>query len=112
MKITDASVNQAATGGAGAGGVANGVGRTGGTAPSSGTSAKVPSAAPALTGDDVQLSDLGSRIQALGQVDSPERAAKVARIAAAVKSGSYQVDTKQVSKSLVDDALRFSSGNK
>jgi anti-sigma28 factor (negative regulator of flagellin synthesis) len=52
------------------------------------------------TSDQVQLSSLSSQLSAL-QPDSPQRAARVERIAAMVSSGSYSVGSMDVSQSIV-----------
>lgn len=54
-------------------------------------------------GDHVQLS-LGARLHELA-LNSPEREAKVANIAAAYANGSYQPDSQAVGKRIVGDAF-------
>jgi anti-sigma28 factor (negative regulator of flagellin synthesis) len=56
--------------------------------------------------DQVSLSRLSSSLSA--SVDSPERAAHVARLAATYQSGNYQVNAQAVSQSVVGDAIRSS----
>ncbi len=57
------------------------------------------------SGDSVELSGLSGRVSATLQADSASRAEKVSQVAAAVQSGTYHVDAKAVSKSIVDHAL-------
>ena len=61
--------------------------------------------AGALSNDNVQLSDLSSALQSL-QSDSPERTAHLERLAADVASGRYKPDVREVSKGIVDEALK------
>jgi flagellar biosynthesis anti-sigma factor FlgM len=55
--------------------------------------------------DQVQLSDLTERLAKLLGPESPDRAARLERLAAEVQSGRYHVDTLAVSRRLVDEAL-------
>lgn len=57
------------------------------------------------SGDSVELSGLSGRVSASLQADSASRAQKVNQVAAAVQSGTYQVDAKAVSKAIVNQAL-------
>jgi flagellar biosynthesis anti-sigma factor FlgM len=67
------------------------------------------SASKSATGADrVELSGLSGRVASALKADSADRAAHVSRIAEAVRSGSYKVDAKAVSKALVSDALASS----
>jgi flagellar biosynthesis anti-sigma factor FlgM len=80
-------------------------GRTGATRPvpageSNGSSGKV-----SQNSDSIELSGLSGRVSQTLQADSASRAEKVNQIAAAVQSGTYQVDAKAVSKAIVDHAL-------
>ena len=67
---------------------------------------------PADSKDQVQLSALLDRLKnagSSGQSDSeltPERAAHLDKLAAAVGDGSYEVDAKKLSSKIVDDHLR------
>ena len=54
-------------------------------------------------GDQVHLS-LGARLRELA-LNSPEREAKVANIAAAYSNGSYQPDSQAAGKRIVSDAF-------
>src|SRR5436305_2032729 len=63
---------------------------------------------PAKTGspnDSVQLSHLGSLLQAEDS-QSPERAAKVDKLRADVASGNYKLDAEDLAKNLIDDTLK------
>ena len=55
--------------------------------------------------DEVSLSDLSGRLRELDS-ESPERAARLERLAAEVKSGRYNVDPAEVSHRIVNDALK------
>ncbi len=55
--------------------------------------------------DQVSLSALSGRLRALS-VDSPERLARLDRLAEKVRGGRYEVDAHEVSRRLVDDALK------
>ena len=55
--------------------------------------------------DEVRLSSLTSSL-AGAAVESPERSARVAQLAAAYQSGRYQVDAQSLSKSIVGDSIR------
>jgi len=68
------------------------------------------SKAAGASGDRVVISDLtGNLAAALAAPDGP-RAAYVNRIAETVRSGNYQIDSKAISRSLVDEALSRSGG--
>ncbi|MGH9667046.1 MAG: flagellar biosynthesis anti-sigma factor FlgM [Bryobacteraceae bacterium] len=58
----------------------------------------------AWTGDNVQLSSLSASIRSQS-VDSPERSAHIARVAAAVQRGTYSVDAAAVSRGVVNDSI-------
>lgn len=62
-------------------------------------------AAGAGAGDQVQLSDLASTVRALSS-DSPERTARLERLAMEVQSGRYEVNAQALSASIVDGALK------
>lgn len=55
--------------------------------------------------DSVQMSRLAGAIRA-DDLNTPERAAKIERLEAEVRSGKYQVDSQALSRSLVDDMIR------
>jgi len=54
--------------------------------------------------DRLQLSTLATRIQA-EDVDSPERTAKLEKLAADYAAGRYQPDSDAISEKLIDEAL-------
>lgn len=54
--------------------------------------------------DQVHLSNLASVVHSLSS-ESPERAARIERLAMQVQSGQYSVDSKALSSSLVGAAL-------
>ena len=54
--------------------------------------------------DQVALSDLSAKLRELDS-DSPERAARLERLAAEVASGRYRVDAMEVSDRIIDDAV-------
>jgi anti-sigma28 factor (negative regulator of flagellin synthesis) len=84
-----------------AGSAASGLGRT--QELSTSTTGSRPSSGASSGGEDqVQISSLSSSLAAHGS----ERAARVSALAAAVQSGSYQVNSKDVSRALVDHALQ------
>lgn len=56
-------------------------------------------------GDQVQLSDLASTVRSLAS-DSPERAARLDRLAHEVQTGRYRVDAQALSTSMVSAALQ------
>lgn len=55
--------------------------------------------------DQVQLSDLASTVRSLAS-DSPERSARLDRLASEVQGGRYQVDATALSVSIVSAALQ------
>ena len=64
--------------------------------------------ARAASGEDqLSLSDLGSLVRTLS-ADTPEHTARVSRLAAAYRSGTYRPDASATAKSMIDDALRGS----
>lgn len=84
-----------------AGSAASGLGRT--QELSTSTTGSRPSSGASSGGEDqVQISSLSSSLAAHGS----ERAARVSALVAAVQSGSYQVNSKDVSRALVDHALQ------
>ncbi|MEO8662365.1 MAG: flagellar biosynthesis anti-sigma factor FlgM [Bryobacteraceae bacterium] len=56
------------------------------------------------SGDQVQLSNLASTVRSLA-TDSPDRAARVTQLEQAVQSGRYQVNSMDLSSSMVNAAL-------
>lgn len=60
-------------------------------------------------GDRIQLSSLSQSIRVETE-DTPERTQKVSELKAAVRSGNYQPDLAEVSKSVVEDALESTKG--
>lgn len=60
-------------------------------------------------GDSVQLSSLGQALQA-SDVESPERLEQVDQLRGAVQSGRYEVNAEDLSRKLVDDALKGGLG--
>jgi anti-sigma28 factor (negative regulator of flagellin synthesis) len=55
--------------------------------------------------DHVQLSELSGRLLAIQNADSPQRAARVQKLAADYRAGRYQPDSRQTSRRIVDDAI-------
>ena len=55
--------------------------------------------------DGLQLSKFAGSLSQIIQSDSANRSQRVAQLAAAVQSGSYQVDPMAVSRALVDHAI-------
>lgn len=74
-------------------------------APGKGTSA--PSS-PSQS-DGVQISNFAGTLTQVLQSDSTDRSQRVAQLAAAVQSGSYQVDPMAVSRSILDHAISGAS---
>jgi flagellar biosynthesis anti-sigma factor FlgM len=56
------------------------------------------------TPDQVSLSSLSAKIREL-DADSPERAARLERLSDEIQAGRYNVDAREVSKKIVNDAL-------
>ena len=59
--------------------------------------------------DLVTLSTLGDKVRAL-DTESPERTAYLEKLSADVQAGRYNADPLEVSKKIVADAMRESSG--
>lgn len=57
-------------------------------------------------GDQVSLSSLGSNLSTEA-TESPERAARIKQLTEDVAAGRYQVDAKEVSKKIIDDAITY-----
>ena len=55
--------------------------------------------------DEISLSGLSQQLRELSS-DSPERQERIQALAAAFAAGTYNVDPMQVSKGIVDDALK------
>jgi flagellar biosynthesis anti-sigma factor FlgM len=55
--------------------------------------------------DGLQLSKFAGSLSQIMQSDSASRSQRVAQLAAAVQSGTYQVDPQAVSRALVDHAI-------
>ena len=55
--------------------------------------------------DQVQLSGFTGQLLASASADAPGRAAWVEQIASAVRGGTYQVDTMEVSRRMVSEAI-------
>jgi flagellar biosynthesis anti-sigma factor FlgM len=55
--------------------------------------------------DGLELSKFAGSLSQIIQSDSASRSQRVAQLAAAVKSGSYQIDPQAVSRALVDHAI-------
>ena len=62
--------------------------------------------AAASPSDRVGLSELSMRLLELARVESPERAARIERLAEQVRSGRYEVDALAVSRRIVEEALQ------
>lgn len=62
-------------------------------------------AAPSGSSDDVHISELVSTLRSLA-ADSPERQAKIERLARAYASGAYAVDPQATAGAIVNDAIR------
>lgn len=60
-------------------------------------------------GDRVQLSDLSGRLLAMASAETPERAARIDRLAGEVRGGQYQVDAAEVSRRIIDEAVGHES---
>ena len=56
--------------------------------------------------DRVQLSDLSSLLLASGDAGASDRAARVQQLSSDVRAGRYQVDSVQLSRQMVDEAIR------
>lgn len=56
--------------------------------------------------DRVQLSDLSARLLASADTGASDRAARVQQISSDVRGGRYQVDAVELSRRLVDEAIR------
>jgi anti-sigma28 factor (negative regulator of flagellin synthesis) len=98
MKVNDTSSNQAA---------ASELAKARETAAAPST-AKKDAGELRTTGDSdmVQLSNLSARLLQLISTESPERASRLEWLAAEVRSGRYEVNSLDVSRRIIDEALR------
>ena len=64
-----------------------------------------PAAPSSSDQDGLQLSRFAGTLSQVMQSDSTSRSQTVAQLAAAVRSGSYQVDAAALSRALVDHAI-------
>jgi flagellar biosynthesis anti-sigma factor FlgM len=96
MRVHDSSLNSVTIG-------SHSSGRTEGTQSGRAGSTNAKGGAGA---DRVSLSDLGSVIRS-ATGENPARTERLSQLSAAYKSGHYQVDSKAVSKGMVDDALQI-----
>ncbi len=99
MKVNDTNAGGLTSGAAGA---AQGANAVTGAAP-----AKTQQKGGAGGGspDQVQLSNLSAQIRAEDS-NSPERAAHLEKLSAAVQAGTYQVDSIAVSQKIIDDSTK------
>lgn len=69
------------------------------------------SGAPSSTSpsDGVQISNFAGTLSQVLQSGSTDRSQRVAQLAAAVQSGTYQVDAAAVSRAMVDHAISSAS---
>ncbi len=56
--------------------------------------------------DRVEISDVAETVSNVLAKASVERSTKIARLAEEVRSGGYRVDALQLSRAMIDDALR------
>ena len=56
--------------------------------------------------DSVSLSELSGKLQALN-IDSPQRAVRMGKLSADVRAGRYQTDALQLSRHLIDEAMKL-----
>jgi anti-sigma28 factor (negative regulator of flagellin synthesis) len=97
MKVNESSLNQAA---------ASQLGKTQQTAPvKPGGPAKSGEARSGQPSDQVQLSDLSSRLLQTSGAQSPNRSARVEQLSADYKAGRYQPNSQATSQRIVDDAI-------
>jgi flagellar biosynthesis anti-sigma factor FlgM len=62
--------------------------------------------------DSVELSSFADRLSQTMQAASASRAQRITELTAAVRSGSYQVDSQALSHSMVSQAISSGSGGK
>jgi flagellar biosynthesis anti-sigma factor FlgM len=77
-----------------------------GRTPGVGSSGTERTAQTKSDSDRVQLSGLSARLLASGDSGTPERAARVEQLTSDVRSGRYQVDAADLSRRMVDEAIR------
>jgi anti-sigma28 factor (negative regulator of flagellin synthesis) len=95
MKLTNTSIETLSPGGAGGtGAIADGAGKDSRAA-----------AASAAGSDSVKLSNT-SQLVNLAKASAPDRAAKVASVAALLQAGQYSTDNASVSQALVAGHIR------
>ena len=83
--------------------------RTQSTEGSRGASSNSSTGRGGSTADTLQLSSFASRLQSSSTVDS-SRGARVAAIAKAVQSNSFQVNPLQISRAMVSEAVGSQTG--
>lgn len=86
------------------------VGKMASTPAASRAGGQQPNPAPGGASDRVQLSNLGAYLAA-ARSDSPEHAAKLSSLKAAVSSDAYQVDPGVVGAGIIQDSLQYSEAN-
>ncbi|MGO9093633.1 MAG: flagellar biosynthesis anti-sigma factor FlgM [Bryobacteraceae bacterium] len=97
MKVNESTLNQAA---------ALQLGKTQQPVPvQPGGPAKSAGAQPGQPSDQVQLSDLSSRLLQSSGAQSSSRSARVEQLAADYKAGRYQPNSQATSQRMVDDAI-------
>lgn len=97
MKVNESSLNQAAASQLGKAREAEAV-KPGGAKPVSGPQ-------PQQESDRVHLSDLTGRLVQMLSTDSPDRVARVDKLAADFKAGRYQPDSQATSRGIINDAM-------
>jgi flagellar biosynthesis anti-sigma factor FlgM len=95
MKINDANV-----GGTGAAPATNGVGG------SAAAKAQLKVGVGNTSTDEVQLSNLSEQIRAEDS-SSPERAAHLQKLSAAIEAGTYRVDATAVGRKIIDESTKL-----
>jgi anti-sigma28 factor (negative regulator of flagellin synthesis) len=97
MKVNETSLNQAAASQLGKAREAEAA-KAGGAKPASGPQ-------PREESDRVHLSDLTGRLVQMLSTDSPDRVARVDKLAADFKAGRYQPDSQATSRGIINDAM-------
>jgi flagellar biosynthesis anti-sigma factor FlgM len=69
-------------------------------------------AGPAVSGDQVRLSGLSGKITDAMSTDAANRAARVAELTSAVRGGTYQINTKAISRAMISDSLATTGAGK
>ena len=67
--------------------------------------------ASGVAGDQIELSNLAGKLSEL-QTDSPDRAKRLEKLALEVQSGRYRVDSAELSRRIVDDAIQSNNIDK